>query len=86
MDPNSATIASPTSLLKQTVVEPLERYEGNVLVVLVLNAHHLMLSSLPQFYDGVVTYQNEITLGNGLPVYQPSKKGVPTSRPDPEYR
>uniref|UniRef100_A0A8C1FXM9 Zona pellucida protein AX 1 n=1 Tax=Cyprinus carpio TaxID=7962 RepID=A0A8C1FXM9_CYPCA len=38
------------------------------------------------FYDGVVTYQNEITLGNGLPVYQPSKKGVPTSRPDPEYR
>ncbi|XP_059354288.1 uncharacterized protein LOC132092178 [Carassius carassius] len=37
------------------------------------------------FYDGVVTYQNEITLGNGLPVYQLSK-GVPTASPDPEYR
>ncbi|XP_016353307.1 zona pellucida protein AX 1 isoform X1 [Sinocyclocheilus anshuiensis] len=38
------------------------------------------------FYDGVVMYQNEITLGNVLPVYQQSKKGVPTSAPDPEYR
>jgi len=59
---------------------------SDVLVVLVLNAYHLRLLSLPQFYDGVVTYQNEITLGTGLPVYQPSKKGVPTSHPDPEYR
>lgn len=80
-------IASPTSLLKQTVVEPLERYGGGfVLVVLVLNSHHLMLSSLPQFYDGVVMYQNDITLGNGLQVYQQNKKEVPASPPDPEYR
>ncbi|KAK2883915.1 hypothetical protein Q8A67_017552 [Cirrhinus molitorella] len=38
------------------------------------------------FYDGVMMYENEITLGNGLPVYQPIKKGVPTSPSDPEYR
>ncbi|XP_067239307.1 zona pellucida protein AX 1 [Chanodichthys erythropterus] len=37
------------------------------------------------FYDGVLMYQNEITLGNGLPVYQQGRKGVP-STPDPEYR
>lgn len=51
VDPNSAMIASPTSLLKQTVVEPLERYGGGfVLVVLVLNStilcSHLSLSSM----------------------------------------
>lgn len=55
------------------------------LVALVLNMHPLMLPSLPQFYDGILMYQNEITLGNGLPVYQQGKK-EPTSPPDPEYR
>lgn len=58
---------------------------GFVLVVLVLNSHH-MLSSLPQFYNGVVMYQNDITLGNGLHVYQQNKNEVPASPPDPEYR
>ncbi|KAF4099816.1 zona pellucida protein AX 1 [Onychostoma macrolepis] len=37
------------------------------------------------FYDDVVMYQNEITLGNGLQVYQQNKKEVPASPPDPEY-
>lgn len=40
--------------------------------------------SFHQFYDGVMMYQNEITLGDA-PVYQQPKKGVPTP-PDPEYR
>lgn len=78
--------ALPTSLLMQTVVEPLERYGGDILVAIVLNVPPLMLPSLPQFYDGVLMYQNEITLGNGLPVYQQGRKGVPSSPPDPEYR
>uniref|UniRef100_A0A8C1W2W2 Zona pellucida protein AX 1 n=1 Tax=Cyprinus carpio TaxID=7962 RepID=A0A8C1W2W2_CYPCA len=39
-----------------------------------------------KFYDGVVMYQNEITLGNGLQVHQQNKKGVPAIPEDPEYR
>ncbi|XP_067274804.1 zona pellucida protein AX 1 [Pseudorasbora parva] len=35
------------------------------------------------FYDGVMMYQNEIGLGNALPVYQ---KGKDSRTPDPEYR
>jgi len=42
-----------------------------------------MLLSLPQFYDGVMMYQNEIVLGNGPPVYQKGKAALPL---DPEYR
>lgn len=78
-------IASPTSLLKQTVVEPLERYGGGFVCCTCIELYHLMLLSLPQFYDGVVMYENDITLGNGLQVYQQNEK-VPASPPDPEYR
>ncbi|XP_043076436.1 zona pellucida protein AX 1 [Puntigrus tetrazona] len=38
------------------------------------------------FYDGVVMYQNIISLGNALPIYKQSQKGEPMSPPDPEYR
>lgn len=62
--------------MMQTVVEPLERYGVETLFVMVINAHPLMLLSLPQFYDGVMMYQNEVILGNG----------VATLPPDPEYR
>lgn len=40
--------------------------------------------SFHQLYDGVMMYQNEIA--SSAPVYQQSKKGVPTPPPDPEYR